>query len=95
MKKNYYRIIFEWKVTHTEKRFFRTGTSALCTRNRNRLEAINAAIDFAENIPSLAFEENGIDIKKRFMEGCQVKYTTQLTKIISVTCLNKEDVEWI
>ena len=90
MKKNYYRVTIEWRITHQEKGFFRTGTSSVIVRTRNKIEAINSAIEFAESIPSWEFEYNKIDIKN-FLDGCHVKYKTQLTKIISVTCLNKED----
>lgn len=83
MKKNIYLVIFEWKIEHTQKGFYRTGVSKYKVYGRNQLDAFNEIIRLAESMPSWDFEENKINIKD-FMSNCVCLYKTQLTKVLSI-----------
>ena len=82
MKKSYL-VEFEWKIERTDKCGFRTGTSRFIATCNNKIEAINHAIEFSQNIPSWEFERNEIDLK-RYVDDCRGMYKTQLTRIIQV-----------
>ena len=82
MRRRFYLIEFEWKITRTDEGWFNIGKSCFKMKAKSKLEIINAAIEFAEQLPSWEYERNGVDIK-RFIKDCRVMYTTQLTKIVN------------
>ena len=82
MKKNY-TIEFEWMIERKDRPGFRTGTTTFKTTAKNKIEVMNLAIEFAKSIPSWEFERNDIDIE-RYLDGCRIMYTTQITKVLSI-----------
>ena len=87
MKKNIYRIKFEWIIRDTRNISggYRYGTSTLEVYASNKVEAINRAIEFCENLPSWEFGRNNINIED-YRDGkyCRYCYLTQINRILEV-----------
>ena len=79
MKKSY-TIEFEWKIERKDRPGFRTGTTTLKTTAKNKIEVVNAAIEFATWLPDWEYERNNINLKE-YKFG---NYTTQITKVLSI-----------
>ena len=88
MKKQYL-ITIKWIIERTDGNYgFQVGYSKFQPTAKNKVEAINDAIDFAENIPSSEFERNGIDLREsKFIQDCRVMYKTRIEKIMSIEVL--------
>ena len=84
-------ITIEWIIKDTRQRnpAYRTGISKIQVKCKSYADAINYAIQFADNLPKWEFERNGIDLENysNYPE-CRYYYETKLSKIISI-----EDVE--
>lgn len=80
-------ITIEWIIKDTRKRNpgYRTGFTKLQVRCKTYVDAMNYAIQFAENLPKWEFEKNGIDLENyRNYPECCYYYETKLSKIISI-----------
>ncbi len=80
-------MTIKWEIhdTRNENGGYRTGTSKLMINEKNSLKAINAAIDFARNLPDWELESNGID-KEEYREYpiCRYHYRTELAEIVKI-----------
>lgn len=81
------QITIEWEIHDTRENHigFRTGKSTLIVESKTIAEAMNAAINFADSLPSFELERNGIN-EQDYREGniCRYYYRTQLSKIVKI-----------
>lgn len=80
-------ITIEWEIHDTRNLNggFKTGVSKLEVKAKGYEEIINAAINFADNLPSWELEKNGINLEE-YKEGkiCRYYYATKLSKILKI-----------
>ena len=80
-------LTIEWKIydTREENGAYRTGVSKIELKARGYKEVLNAAISFADEIPSWELERNNIDIEDyREKPYCCYHYGTKLTRILKI-----------
>ena len=89
-----YEVEIEWTIHDTRdpyKTCYMTGTSKFRTKANNKLDVMNQAIEFANDIPSWDFEKNNIDLEKyRVYPVCTYYYRTQLSKVIYIKTAKEE-----
>lgn len=81
------RIELEWEIhdTRNEVPGYRTGKSTLIVKAKSYADAMNAAINFAKNLPSWELERNNIDLEEyREYPVCRYYYETKLSKILKI-----------
>lgn len=82
------KVRFQWKIEKDgEHGLYRIGETAVSSVTDDIVEAINNAIEFAEHLPTIEIEGNGISLND-YMEGCKVCYKTHLTKVLRVVIIN-------
>ena len=80
-------ITIEWNIKDTRQRnpSYRTGISKIQVKCKSYVDAMNYAIQFAENLPKWEFERNGINLEEytNYPE-CRYYYETKLSRIINI-----------
>ena len=81
-------ITLEWEI-HDSRNMnggYRTGISKLVASGKSYADLINAAIDFANELPSWEYESNDIDLEEYRGENgsCCYYNETKLSKILKI-----------
>ena len=80
-------ITIEWEIhdTRNPNGGFRIGTSRLTAKAKDYAELMNIAINFADSIPTVELERNGINLEEyREYPVCTYYYMTKISKILSI-----------
>ena len=80
-------VTIEWKIydTRNENGGYRTGISKLVMKAKDYVELMNAAIDFANDLPSWELKGHNINLEE-YREGkiCRYHYRTELSSILKI-----------